>query len=45
MLWLEKKSYTEISDILGISEKNVSVKMVRIKEQLRKLASFIEVEF
>ncbi len=45
MLWLEKKSYTEISDILGISEKNVSVKMVRIKEQLRKLASVIEVEF
>jgi len=45
MLWLEKKSYAEISDILGISDKNVSVKIVRIKEQLRKLASVIEVEF
>ena len=44
MLWLEKKSYSEISDILGISEKNVSVKIVRIKEQLRKLASVIEIE-
>jgi len=44
MLWLEKKSYAEISDILGISEKNVSVKIVRIKEQLRKLASVIGIE-
>ena len=44
MLWLEKKSYSEISGILGISEKNVSVKIVRIKEQLKKLASSVEVE-
>jgi len=44
MLWLEKKSYAEISDIVGISEKNVSVKMVRIKESLKKLASVMELE-
>jgi len=44
MLWLEKKSYSEISGIVGISEKNVSVKIVRIKEKLKKLASFVELE-
>jgi RNA polymerase sigma-70 factor (ECF subfamily) len=45
MLWLEKKSYTEISGILGISDKNVSVKIVRIKENLKKLAASVEFEF
>ncbi len=44
MLWLEKKSYAEISGIVGISEKNVSVKIVRIKEKLKKLASVVELE-
>ena len=44
MLWLEKKSYAEISGIVGISEKNVRVKIVRIKEKLKKLAAVVELE-
>ncbi len=36
MLWLENLSYEEIGQIIGISAKNVSVKLVRIKEQLKK---------
>lgn len=39
LLYLEKKSYSEIGDITGISEKNVSVKIVRIKKKLEKLMS------
>jgi RNA polymerase sigma-70 factor, ECF subfamily len=39
LLWLEEKSYDEISDTIGISVKNVSVKLVRIKN---KLAEIIE---
>jgi len=37
MLYLEEKSYNEIGKIIGISEKNVSVKIVRGKEKLKKL--------
>ena len=36
-LYIEKFSYQEISEIMGISEKNVSVKLVRIKNKLREL--------
>ena len=36
-LYIEKFSYKEISEIMGISEKNVSVKLVRIKNRLREL--------
>lgn len=36
-LYLEEKSYAEISEIIGISEKNVSVRIVRIKKKLRGL--------
>ena len=39
MLYLEEKSYNEIGEIIGISEKNVSVKLVRSKEKLKKLMS------
>ena len=35
-LQLEGYSYKEISDQLGMTEKNVSVRLVRIKEKLRK---------
>ena len=35
-LHLEKCSYEEISEITGISPKNVSVRLVRIRERLRK---------
>jgi RNA polymerase sigma-70 factor (ECF subfamily) len=34
LLYLEEKSYQEISDIIGISLKNVSVRIVRIKRKL-----------
>ena len=37
MLYLEEKSYKEIAEIIGISEKNVSVKLVRLKQKLKKL--------
>ena len=35
-LYLEDLSYREISEIVGISEKNVSVKLSRIKKKLNK---------
>ena len=34
LLWLENLSYDEIGAIVGITAKNVSVRLVRIKEQL-----------
>ncbi len=37
LLWLENMSYEEIGDIVGISEKNVSVRLVRIREQLKTM--------
>lgn len=37
LLWLENMSYEEIGDIVGITAKNVSVRLVRIKEQLKKM--------
>lgn len=39
LLWLESLSYEEIGQIVGISAKNVSVKLVRIKEQLMKMSN------
>lgn len=36
-LYLEDKSYREISETLGITEVNARVKMNRIKEKLRKI--------
>lgn len=38
LLWLEALSYEEIGAIVGISAKNVSVKLVRIREQLMKMS-------
>lgn len=37
LLWLDNLSYEEIGEIVGISTKNVSVKLVRIKEQLKQM--------
>ena len=37
MLWLEEKTYKEIAEIIGISAKNVSVKLVRSKKKLSKI--------
>ena len=39
LLWLENLSYDEIGTIVGISAKNVSVRLVRIKEQLKKMSN------
>ena len=39
LLWLENLSYDEIGSIVGISPKNVSVRLVRIKEQLKKMSN------
>lgn len=37
MLWLEDLSYEDIGQIVGITAKNVSVRLVRIKEELKKM--------
>lgn len=37
LLWLENMSYEEIGAIIGISEKHVSVRLYRIKEQLKNM--------
>lgn len=37
LLWLENMSYEEIGLVVGITAKNVSVRLYRIKEQLKKL--------
>ena len=39
LLYLEKRTYFEIGEIAGISEKNVSVKIVRIKKKLKEFLS------
>lgn len=39
MLWLEDLSYEEIGQIIGITAKNVSVRLVRIKEELKKMSN------
>lgn len=39
LLYLEKKSYSEIGEITGLTEKNISVKIVRIKKKLKKMMS------
>jgi RNA polymerase sigma-70 factor (ECF subfamily) len=36
-LYLEQCTYEEIAEITGLSTKNVSVRLVRIREKLRKL--------
>mgnify|MGYP003294758317 CR=1 FL=1 len=38
LLWLEGMCYDEIGAIMGISAKNVSVKLVRIREQLKQMS-------
>ena len=37
LLWLEQKSYEEMAETIGISVKNVSVKLVRIKNRLAEI--------
>jgi len=38
LLWLENLSYDEIGAIVGITAKNVSVRLFRIKEQFRNMS-------
>lgn len=37
LLHLERRSYEEIAEILGLSRANISVRLVRLKERLRQL--------
>ena len=39
LLWLENMSYEEIAAIMGITVKNVSVRLYRIKEELKKMSN------
>ena len=39
LLWLENISYEEIGEIVGISAKNVSVRLFRIKEKLIQMSN------
>ena len=38
LLWLEDISYEEIGSIIGITAKNVSVRLYRIREQLKNMS-------
>ncbi len=40
LLWLENMSYEEIASIVGITVKNVSVRLYRIKEELKRMSNF-----
>ncbi|MHA2181984.1 MAG: RNA polymerase sigma factor [Promethearchaeota archaeon] len=39
MLFLEQLSYKEISEVIGISKSNVSVRLARVKKKLKELLS------
>lgn len=39
LLWLEQISYGEIGEIIGISAKNVSVRLARIRVQLKNMSN------
>lgn len=39
LLWLEQISYDEIGEIVGISAKNVSVRLARIRVQLKNMSN------
>ena len=42
LLWLEEKSYEEIAETIGITLKNVSVKLVRIRSKLGEIIRKIQ---
>ena len=42
LLWLEDKSYEEIAEITGLSVKNISVRLVRIRKKLLLIIKGIE---
>jgi len=37
LLWLEEKEYAEISEVMGISQSAVSLRLVRIREKLKSI--------
>lgn len=37
LLWLDSLSYDDIGAVMGLSAKNVSVRLVRIREQLKQM--------
>ena len=39
LLWLENLSYEEIGQIVGITTKNVSIRLYRIREQLKQMSN------
>lgn len=39
LLWLEDLSYEEIASIVGITVKNVSVRLYRIRQELKKMSN------
>lgn len=39
LLWLENMSYEEIGTIVGIPTSNVSIRLFRIKEKLKKMSN------
>jgi len=44
LLWLEEKEYNEISEVMGISQSAVSVRLVRIREKLKLIMKNLEDE-
>jgi RNA polymerase sigma-70 factor (ECF subfamily) len=44
LLWLEEKEYAEISEVMGISQSAVSVRLVRIRERLKLIMKNLEDE-
>jgi len=44
LLWLEEKKYAEISEVMGISQSVVSVRLVRIRERLQSIMKNLEDE-
>ena len=44
LLWLEEKEYAEISEVMGISQSAVSVRLVRIMERLKSIMKNLEDE-
>ncbi len=39
LLWLESLPYAEIAAVMGMTPKNVSVRLTRIRLQLKSMAS------
>ncbi len=39
LLWLENMSYEEIAAVMGITVKNISVRLYRIKEELKNMSN------